>query len=134
MPDFAVGVEGGVAECSLSSLHPGTPGLDSCTECFAFLAVMRSPASEAGVAWGVARTGCFALPPRLAALVKSGVELGDADDRVFGDSGSKRKGGTVGKLTRGLVDRTAYYEHAMHLALAPFVHGEEFPGLYDAGE
>eukprot|EP00312_Isochrysidales_sp_CCMP1244_P006521 CAMPEP_0196673322 /NCGR_PEP_ID=MMETSP1090-20130531/2883_1 /TAXON_ID=37098 /ORGANISM="Isochrysis sp, Strain CCMP1244" /LENGTH=382 /DNA_ID=CAMNT_0042011079 /DNA_START=1 /DNA_END=1149 /DNA_ORIENTATION=+ len=134
MPDFAVGVEGGVAECSLSSLHPGTPGLDSCTECFAFLAVMRSPASEAGVAWGVARTGSFALPPRLAALVKSGVELGDADDRVFGDSGSKRKGGTVGKLTRGLVDRTAYYEHAMHLALAPFVHGEEFPGLYDAGE
>lgn len=56
--------------------------------------------------------------------------LGDADDAVFADTNSKQKGGTVAKVTKGLVDRTAYYEHALHLALVPFVHDESTPGLY----
>ena len=34
----------------------------------------------------------------------------------------------MGKLTKGLIDRTVYYEHAMHLAIAPFLHDEV--GLY----
>jgi hypothetical protein len=34
---------------------------------------------------------------------------------------SKQKGGTVGKLTNGLVDRTEYYRHAMLMALIPFM-------------
>ena len=56
--------------------------------------------------------------------------LGDADDAVFADTNSKQKGGTVAKVTKGMVDRTAYYEHALHLALVPFVHDESTPGLY----
>ena len=56
--------------------------------------------------------------------------LGDADDAVFADTNSKQKGGTVAKVTKGMIDRTAYYEHALHLALVPFVHDESTPGLY----
>ena len=169
-PDYAVGLEGGVVEENLGELHQGTPGLSaSYTTCFAFMAVMSSPTSLGGVRWGIARTGSFALPPRITALMKGeggkpplecaparhpgalarvhqharelvtrssharlGVcgRLGDADDAVFADTNSKQKGGTVAKVTKGMIDRTAYYEHALHLALVPFVHDESTPGLY----
>ena len=138
-PDFAVGLEGGVVEEKLGELHPGTPGLAAaCTTCFAFMAIMSSPASAGGVRWGIARTGSFPLPPRITALMrgeggKPPMELGDADDAVFSDVNSKQKGGTVGKVTKGMIDRTAYYEHALHLALSPFLHDESFPGLYKEG-
>ena len=36
----------------------------------------------------------------------------------------------MGAVTRGLIDRTAYYEHAVVCALAPFLHDDS--GLYDA--
>ena len=47
-----------------------------------------------------------------------------APQLVFSDINSKQKGGTVGKVTNGLIDRTAYYEHALCCALAPFMHEE----------
>jgi non-canonical (house-cleaning) NTP pyrophosphatase len=49
------------------------------------------------------------------------MELGVADDIVFSRVDSKRTGGSVGLLSGGLIDRTAYYEHAMILALVPFM-------------
>ena len=49
------------------------------------------------------------------------MELGLADDKVFGRQDSKSKDGAVGLLTRGAITRTAYYAHAVTLALAPFV-------------
>ena len=58
---------------------------------------------------------------RLASPVSQGIELGVADDMVFGRVDSKRTGGSVGLLSGGLIDRTAYYEHAMILALVPFM-------------
>ncbi len=57
-----------------------------------------------------------------------GIELGVADDQVFGRVDSKREGGSVGLLSGGLIDRTAYYEHAMILALVPFMDCNK--GLY----
>ena len=70
-PDYAVGLEGGVVEEKLGELHRGTPGLSaSYTTCFAFMAVMSSPASLDGVRWGIARTASFALPPRITALMR----------------------------------------------------------------
>ena len=69
---------------------------------------------------GKARTGAFMLPHEVARLVRSGVELGIADDRVFGRSNSKQANGAVGLLTADLIDRQRYYEHAVVLALIPF--------------
>jgi non-canonical (house-cleaning) NTP pyrophosphatase len=69
---------------------------------------------------GKARTGAFMLPQEVATLVRSGVELGHADDQVFGRSNSKQTNGAVGLLTADLIDRQHYYEHAVVLALIPF--------------
>lgn len=76
-------------------------------------------------------SGCFAVAAvlRVAPHVASqGMELGVADDQVFGRVDSKREGGSVGLLSGGLIDRTAYYEHAMTLALVPFMDCNK--GLY----
>lgn len=69
---------------------------------------------------GKATSGKFFLPPRVAALVNEGMELGDADDVVFGRSNSKQKNGAVGILTGNLIDRTNFYVDAVALALIPF--------------
>ncbi|MDD5263960.1 MAG: DUF84 family protein, partial [Candidatus Bipolaricaulis sp.] len=67
------------------------------------------------------------LPDTVAALVRQGVELGEADDRVFGRTDSKRDVGAVGLLTGEVIDRTALYEHAVVLALIPFRNAALYP-------
>ena len=52
--------------------------------------------------------------------MRQGIELGHADDQVFGRSNSKQQNGSVGLLTGDVVDRTAYYVQAVILALIPF--------------
>eukprot|EP00978_Attheya_sp_CCMP212_P000206 scaffold367_cov46-Attheya_sp.AAC.5 len=77
--------------------------------------------------WGFAQTGHFALPPQVAQLVvKEGMELGDADDQVFDRTNGKHGSGTVGILTNGMIDRANYYDHALKLALTPWIR----PDLY----
>jgi inosine/xanthosine triphosphatase len=102
--NFWVGLEGGVA--------PNNNQL----EAFAWM-VIRSKDM-----YGKGRTGSFFLPPKVAELVKGGMELGHADDEVFGQSNSKQKGGAVGLLTNNLLTRTTYYEQALILALIPFIN------------
>lgn len=76
--------------------------------------------------YGSARTAVFRLPREVQALVESGLELGDADDRVFGKENSKQKSGAVGLLTGDIVTRTTLYEQAVILALVSFKN----PTLY----
>lgn len=52
------------------------------------------------------------------------MELGQADDIVFGQINSKQKQGTVGALTKNEIDRSEYYRHAVILVLSPFVNPE----------
>lgn len=106
--DYWIGLEGGVHD------HAGT------LEAFAWIVILSSTQSSR------ARTATFQLPPQVAALVHQGVELGHADDQVFGRSNSKQTNGAVGLLTHDLIDRTAYYAHAVVLALIPFLN----PTLY----
>lgn len=101
--DYYVGIEGGCGE--------DPAGL----EAFAWVVVFDA----AGRA-GRARSGSFLLPPEVAILVRQGVELGIADDRVFGRSNSKQANGAIGLLTGDVIDRHALYEHAVILALVPF--------------
>jgi len=100
--DFWVGLEGGVQRI----------GEDLAA--FAW-AVIRNRSSE-----GKARTAAFFLPKNISELVLTGVELGDANDRVFGQHNSKQKGGAVGLLTGGVLDRQSLYTDAIILALIPF--------------
>ncbi len=74
-----------------------------------------------------ARSASFALPPALSErILKDGMELGDADDAVFGRLRSKAGSGTIGQLSNGVLDRTEFYVQATICALLPYMQ----PRLY----
>jgi inosine/xanthosine triphosphatase len=102
--DFYVGIEGGV------DTH------DTTLQCFAWIAIRSNEQQRTGKA----RTATYYLPEETAKLVRGGMELGDADDLIFGRTNSKQHNGSVGLLTDDVVDRTAVYEQAVILALIPF--------------
>jgi non-canonical (house-cleaning) NTP pyrophosphatase len=78
--------------------------------------------------FGVAKTASFALPPTVVSLIQDkGMELGDADDQIFGRVNGKHGSGTVGILSKGLINRSAYYEHAILLALVPWFRPDVYP-------
>jgi inosine/xanthosine triphosphatase len=68
---------------------------------------------------GIARTGIFTLPPEVARLIEGGMELGDADDIVFGTRNSKQAAGAVGLLTGNSLTRAELYTEGVMLALIP---------------
>jgi non-canonical (house-cleaning) NTP pyrophosphatase len=80
--------------------------------------------------FGVAKTATFLLPSQFAKLVEDGMELGDADDHLFGRVNGKHGNGTVGILTNDLITRSQYYEHALLLALVPWIR----PDVYGSFE
>jgi inosine/xanthosine triphosphatase len=61
------------------------------------------------------------LPPRVGALVRSGLELGHAMDSVTGEHNVKQGVGAVGVLTAGLVTRQGAYETLVAYAMVPFL-------------
>ena len=107
-PDYSVGMEGGIMIN------------DGIMECFAWISIFD------GTKVGSSRTATFSLPKKIMELVEQGHELGHADDIVFNTKNSKQKSGAVGHLTKGVIDRTAYYVPAVVLAYIPW----ENPELY----
>lgn len=101
--DFWVGIEGGIEDSPLGMT------------CFARVHAL----GRDGII-GLGQTAVFYLPQEVARLVRGGLELGQADDRVFGRDNSKQANGAIGLLTDDLVDREAYYTHAVIMALVPF--------------
>lgn len=75
---------------------------------------------------GKGQSGRFLLPEMIARLVRTGVELGEADDRVFGRSNSKQQDGAIGILSAGRVTRLQLYRPAVTFALLPFIHPEYY--------
>lgn len=116
--DFWVGIEGGVAPDDAAN---GKAGGEPALLAFAWVTVLSRSSC------GQARSASFALPPRVAQLVHSGLELGQADDIVFGQQNSKQAGGAVGLLTGNVLDRAGLYAQAVLLALIPFRN----EGLYE---
>lgn len=112
--DLRIGIEGGLCPA------PGRPGkLDA----MAWVVALDTAGRR-----GMARTATFELPPALTKLIREGLELGDADDRVFGHVNNKQAGGTVGTLTHGAITRRTYYAPAIALALLPIVREELYDG------
>lgn len=78
--------------------------------------------------YGFSKTAMFLLPPALSSLIlDQGMELGHADDLLFRRTNSKQASGTVGLLTNAIIDRTMYYEHAILLAMIPWMHPHLYP-------
>ena len=107
--DYGVGLEGGVLELK--------EGMFACAWC---VIAHRSGSI------GLASTGRFLLPPRVAELVRGGMELGHADDVVFGRTNSKQQEGAVGILTHGRLNRAQFYTPAVLLALVGFVNEQHY--------
>jgi len=101
--DYWIGVEGGIED-----VHEEL-------EVFAWVVVK---ARERKI--GKGKTGSFFLPHKIAELVRQGVELGEADDIVFGRKNSKQTNGAIGILTDDVITRTTYYVPAVIMALIPF--------------
>jgi inosine/xanthosine triphosphatase len=108
--DMGIGIEGGVVEQADGSMR-------TC----AWAAVVCSNGDT-----GVGGSLAMPLPNVVAALVREGVELGVAMDRVTGSHDTKRGSGAVGVLTAGMVDRQRAYEVLVAYALARFLT----PALY----
>jgi len=102
--DYWIGIEGG-CEAKFGDVLT-----------FAWIVVVARDSDSVGKG----RTGAFCLPKEVADLVLLGTELGEADDKVFGRMNSKQQNGAVGLLTGDVMDRRAYYETAVILALIPF--------------
>jgi inosine/xanthosine triphosphatase len=101
---YGVGIEGGV-EVVQSQL-----------EVFAWVVVQSADGQT-----GRAQTGVFYLPQEVTRLIlDDGLELGHADDVVFGRTDSKRASGSIGILTDDVITRADYYVNAVVMALIPF--------------
>jgi len=147
--EFGVGLEGGIEIIQRSGVGSSPTSTSSDQEdlwCMAFMCVIgstsepctsgRHPEStfqpslleeQEKELRGIAKTAAFPLPRKISHLViHEKMELGHADDQVFGRVNSKEGDGTVGMLTNGFISRTEYYDHTLKLALIPFV----WPELY----
>lgn len=103
--EFWVGLEGGI----------DTVGDQLMT--FAWMSVRRADGKR-----GEARTVTLTLPARIRDLINSGMELGEANDQVFGTINSKHEGGAFGLLTDGRYTRESVYVEALTAALVPIVN------------
>lgn len=102
--DLGVGLEGGV--------HPDEIGL----LLVGWVVVCDGTGRE-----GIGAAGRLPLPPVIARRVTAGAELGPLMDELLGEENIKQKGGAVGALTAGLVQREQAFALAVAYALAPFV-------------
>jgi inosine/xanthosine triphosphatase len=73
---------------------------------------------------GKARTATVPLPTEVVELINQGLELGAATDRVFSRQNSKQGSGAVGILTREVINRESFFEHAAIMALIPFLNAD----------
>ena len=102
--DLGVGIEGGCVE--------NEHGMSTCAW---VVVVDRNDRASVGGSLHMP------LPKRVADLVRQGVELGHAIDRISGELDTKQGAGAVGFLTAGLVDRQRAYEPLVAYALSPFL-------------
>lgn len=105
--EIGIGIEGGVVALDDGSVR-------TC----AWAAVVTRDGRE-----GIGGSLAMQLPERVAELVRGGMELGHAMDRVTGAHDVKRGAGAVGILTAGLVSRREAYEVLVAYALAPLLDG-----------
>ena len=101
--DFWVGLEGGIEVIENQLLA------------FAWMTILGANGKSSS-----ARSPTLPLPQAVRKLVDDGLELGDANDKVFATANSKQGGGAFGLLTDGLYTREGIYTQTLILALLPF--------------
>lgn len=108
--DFGVGLEGG--------LH----GVGGCYFDCGWIVVLDNKGNE-----GIGSTAKILTPPSIVELVLSeGLELGEANDRIFNVSNSKQEQGHFGLMTNNAITRESAYRDAVIVALSRFLHPHLF--------
>ncbi len=103
--DYWVGLEGGVDVFGDTLMT------------FAWMSICEADGRR-----GETRSVGLPLPTAIKALVDQGLELGDANDQVFGTVNSKHQGGAFGLLTDGRYTRESVYVEALCVALVPLIN------------
>ena len=109
--DFVLGLEGGIVE------------MFGRWFAFGVVCILDSRARR-----GFGASPLFELPDEITGELLAGAELGDVIDRISGERHTKRKGGAIGYLTRGQVDRKSLYVQGIMVALVPFLNERLFFG------
>jgi inosine/xanthosine triphosphatase len=137
---FGVGIEGGLEYLTESASSSETERIKN-LYCMAWICIygpgpcalqrlvpswttppIQKELQEESCQVSFAKTSTFRLPPAVAQLIiNQGLELGAADDAVFGRQNSKQGIGTVGLVTNHLITRQQYYTQAIILALIPLL-------------
>ncbi|MBI1878034.1 MAG: DUF84 family protein, partial [Chloroflexi bacterium] len=76
---------------------------------------------------GFGASPLFELPEWIAHELLTGKELGEVIDHLTGDHNTRQKGGAIGLLTQGVMDRKTLYVQGIIVALVPFMNDQ----LYD---
>ncbi len=105
--DYGVGLEGGVSHTARGTY----------TNAWCAIVARDGAISVGG-------SVAMPLPPRVAARLRQGWELGDAMDELTGMKDTKQKMGAVGILTDGLFDRERAYQTIVAYALTKHLHPE----------
>lgn len=107
--DYGVGLEGGLHQIGEHYFNCG------------WIVVIDKNGNE-----GIGSTVKILTPPRILKFVKEGLELGDANDVVFGKTNSKQGEGHVGLMTKNIITRSDGYKHGVIVALSRFIHPDLF--------
>lgn len=108
--DYGVGLEAGFEKTNLGTFVDGV------------VAIIDKQGN-----WGIARRGGMLMPEKIVKEVNPGKELGAVMDELLGRKNIKQEEGTIGYLTRNIIDRTKEFEDATVMALARFIR----PELYE---
>ena len=107
--DYGVGLEGGLQKIG-----------EHYFDCGWAVIVNRAGAE------GIGSTVKIMTPPKITTLIHSGLELGHANDQIFGAVNSKQAEGHFGLMTNNIITRTQGYRDGLIAALARFVHERLF--------
>jgi inosine/xanthosine triphosphatase len=111
--DYWIAIEGGLETVTHGVCHTEQ------FNCLAWIIVQNKDGY-----WSEARTASFPIPQEVGRLIRSGIEMGHANDQIFGHENSKHGSGMTGIVTNNAIDRTDYYTHAMTLAFAPYKNAD----------
>jgi inosine/xanthosine triphosphatase len=107
--DYGVGLEGGLQQIEDNWFDAG------------WMVIVDRKGNE-----GLGSTIRMLTPEKMMDLIKSGMELGHVNDKLFGVENSKHGEGHFGLLTNGAITRTAGYRDGVISALARFIKPEVF--------
>ena len=107
--DYGVGLEGGLQKIGRRWF------------CCGWLAVVNKKGEV-----GLGSSARMVVPSAMIRLIKTGKELGEVEDKLFGKSNAKQAEGYFGLMTKNVLTRMQGYRDGVIVALARFIQPQLF--------